>query len=272
MSDAMSFAGKRIVITGAYSGIGAALVELLRDAGADHIVALDIKEPEASVEHFIETDMGDPASIDAAVAQINAEGAAPVDLLFNNAGIAGTKAPDKVLRVNTLGLKRLTDSLLPTMKRGGAIINTASIAGNRWAERAERIQELFSLPGWEEEVSWVIENPDTVGDGYSFSKECVQVYTMSTARRATEHGLRINSVCPSPVDTPLLVDFRETISDKIIDWAIDAGAGRVATAEDPAKALLFLASDLASYVNGVNLIVDGGFGAALPSGQTAPPE
>ena len=61
------------------------------------------------------------------------------------------------------------------------------------------------------------------------------------------------------------------MSDLIIDWAIDAGAGRVATAEDQARALLFLGSDLASYVNGVNLLVDGGYTSALQMGQVAPP-
>ena len=95
---------------------------------------------------------------------------------------------------------------------------------------------------------------------------------MLAAKRATEHGLRINSVCPSPVDTPLLPAFRETMSDKIIDWAIESGAGRVATAEDQAKALLFLGSDLASNVNGVNLLVDGGYSAALLMGQVSPPK
>ena len=62
------------------------------------------------------------------------------------------------------------------------------------------------------------------------------------------------------------------MSDKIIDWAIESGAGRVATAEGQAKALLFLGSDLASYVNGVNLLVDGGYSAALLMGQVSPPK
>ena len=61
------------------------------------------------------------------------------------------------------------------------------------------------------------------------------------------------------------------MTDQIIDWAIDAGAGRVATAEDQARALLFLGSDLASYVNGVNLLGDGGYTAALQMGQVALP-
>ena len=61
------------------------------------------------------------------------------------------------------------------------------------------------------------------------------------------------------------------MTDEIINWAIDAGAGRVATAEDQARALLFLGSDLASYVNGVNLLVDGGYTAALQMGRVALP-
>ena len=146
-------------------------------------------------------------------------------------------------------------------------MNTASIAGNRWPERLAEINALLGIDSWDEGVAWVADHADVVADGYSFSKECLQVYTMRAAKEATKHNLRINSVCPSPVDTPLLPAFRETMSDKIIDWAIESGNGRVSTAEDQARAILFLASDLAGYVNGVNLLVDGGFTAATQMGQ-----
>ena len=271
MATEFDFTGKRIVVTGAHSGIGAALVELLQAFGADAITVLDLKAPEADGVTFIETDMGNPASIDSAIARINADGEAPVDLLFNNAGVAATLPADTVMRVNILGLKRLTERLLPTMRAGGAIVNTASVAGNGWPGHLEPINALLDIDSWDEGVSWVADHAELVADGYFFSKESVQVYTMRTAQKATAHGLRINSVCPSPVDTPLLPAFRETISDAIIDWAIGVGAGRVATPEDQARALLFLGSDLASYVNGVNLLVDGGYTAALQMGQAAPP-
>ena len=270
MSGVLSFAGKKVVVTGAYSGIGAALVGLLRQAGADQIVVLDIKEPEFQVDQFIETDMGNPVSIDSAVAEIGAD-ERPVDVLFNNAGVAATLPADTVMRVNILGLKRLTRALMPKMQAGGAIVNTASIAGNRWPEHLVQINGLLAIDSWDEGAAWVADNQEVVADGYFFSKECVQVFTMQTAKEATSHGLRINSVCPSPVDTPLLPAFRETMTDQAIDWAIDAGAGRVATPEDQAQALLFLGSDLASYINGVNLLVDGGFTAAMQMGQVALP-
>lgn len=225
MQPLIDFAGKRIIVTGAYSGIGAALVELLREAGADQIAVLDVKEPEASVDEFIETDMGNPMSIDAAVARINADGAPPVDLLFNNAGVAATLPTETVMRVNMLGLKRLTERVLPTMNAGGSIVNTASVAGNGWPQHLQEVSGLLDIDGWGEGLSWVAGNADVVADGYSLSKECVQVYTMRMAKTATQHGLRINSVCPSPVDTPLLPAFRESMTDEIIDWAIDADAG-----------------------------------------------
>lgn len=267
----LSFVGKRIVITGAYSGIGAALVELLRGFGADDVVVLDIKEPEVSVEGFIETDMGNPLSIDNAVSELTADGEPPIDVLFNNAGVAATLPADTVMRINILGLKRLTERLMPTMKAGGAIVNTASVAGNGWAEHVNEINQLLEIDSWDEGVSWVADNAEVVADGYFFSKECVQVYTMRASKAANGYGLRMNSVCPSPVETPLLPAFRETMSDQIIDWAIETGAGRVATAEDQARALLALASELAVYVNGVNLLVDGGYTAALQTGQFTPP-
>lgn len=263
-----SYAGKKVVITGAHSGIGAALLTLLREFGADNIIALDLKAPTASVESFIETDMGNPMAVDAAAEQIG-DG---VDVLFNNAGIAATRPAEQVMRVNLLGLKRLTERLLPTMKNGGAIVNTASTAGNQWPDNLPVIMELLGIGSWDEAMSWMHDHAETVADGYFFSKQAVQVYTMLASRAAIRQGVRMNSICPSPVDTPLLPDFRQTMTDAVIDWAIAEGAGRVATAEDMARALAFLGSDMASYINGVNLLVDGGFTAALTTGQVTMPD
>lgn len=259
----ISYAGRRIVITGGASGIGAALLEVLRELGADDITVLDLKQPSAPVERFIETDMGNPVTIDAAASAIG-EG---VDVLFNNAGIAATRPAEQVMRVNILGLKRLTERLLPGMRPGGAIVNTASTAGNQWPSNLQVIQQFLGIPGWDEGVAWIHDHMPVIADGYFFSKQCVQVYTMQLSRPAMRSGVRVNSVCPSPVDTPLLPEFRATMTDRIIDWAIAEGAGRVASPRDQAKALAFLGSDLASYVNGVNLLVDGGFTAAMTTGQ-----
>jgi meso-butanediol dehydrogenase/(S,S)-butanediol dehydrogenase/diacetyl reductase len=75
-------------------------------------------------------------------------------------------------------------------------------------------------------------------------------------------------VCPSPIDTPLLADFRATTSDQIIDWNIRECIGRPVSPREVAMVLAFLASDAASYVNGVNLDVDGGFMSAMATGRS----
>ena len=266
MTSDWSYAGRRVVITGAASGIGAALTEVLRELGADDITVLDIVPPAQPVERFIETDMGSPVAIDHAAAALGGG----IDVLFNNAGVAATRPMAKVMSVNILGLKRLTEHLLPGMRAGGAIVNTASTAGNQWPVQRVPIRELLALSGWDESIAWVHDHRDLVGDGYFFSKACVQLYTLLLSRPAIRRGIRVNSVCPSPVDTPLLPHFRATVTDAVIDWAIREGAGYVSSARDQAKALAFLGSGLASYVNGVNLLVDGGLTAAMTTGDVGP--
>ena len=140
------------------------------------------------MDEFIEPDMGNPVSIDGAVAKINSGSSQPVDLLINNAGVAAPQPAQTVMRVNILGLKRLTERLLPTMQAGGAVVNTASTAGNRWPERLAEIDALLGIDSWDEGVVGVADHADVVADGYSFSKECLQVYTMRAANSALDRS------------------------------------------------------------------------------------
>jgi len=257
-----SYAGKRVVLTGAYSGVGAALLELIHDLGAEHITVIDLKEPSGPASTFIQTDLSSEAAVDAAVDAI--EG--PVHVLVNNAGVASTLPVNTVMAVNYLAVRKLTDGLADRMPDGGAVAITASIAGAGWASHLAEIQELFAIDGWDASLAWIDAHPDLFADPYSFSKECMQVYTMTTARDAQQRGLRVNSVCPSPIDTPLLPDFRESLSDKAIDWCIEQ-SGRVAQPRDIALVLAFLGCDASGFVNGVNLNVDLGFSAGMAMGQ-----
>ena len=115
-------------------------------------------------------------------------------------------------------------------------------------------------------LDW-FESHETGTAPYFFSKELVQVYTMRSSRPTQQRGVRTNSVCPAPIDTPLLKDFRETMTDKLIDWNIEQGMGRPVTGREVGMVLAFLASDAAAYVNGVNMLVDGGFTSAMTTGQ-----
>ena len=262
MANPFSYEGKRVVITGAYSGVGAALLELIAELGAEHITVLDLKEPSGPASTFVQADLSSEAAVDAAVDAIDG----PVHVLFNNAGVAGTMPVRTVMAVNYLAVRRLTEGLAPKMPQGSAVAITASIAGGQWATHLAEITELLDVDGWDASLEWIDAHPDLFTDAYSVSKEFMQVYTMRIAQESLRRGVRVNSVCPAPIDTPLLPDFRETMTDKTIDWTIEQ-CGRVASPVDIAQALAFLGTDASGYVNGVNLNVDAGFNAAMAMGQ-----
>jgi NAD(P)-dependent dehydrogenase (short-subunit alcohol dehydrogenase family) len=263
MSNPFSYENKRVVVTGGATGVGAGLLEVLAEQDAAHVTVLDVKAPSGPHQTYLQTDLSDRKAVDEAIAAI--EG--PVDALFNNAGVADTLPPSTVISVNYLALRKLSEGLLDRIPEGGAIVNTASTAGGQWPERLAMINELLDLGGdWDASLAW-LESHEIGTAPYFFSKELVQVYTMRSSRPTLQHGVRTNSVCPSPIDTPLLKDFRATISDKLIDWNIEQANGRPVTPREVGLVLAFLGSDAAAYVNGVNLLVDAGFTAAMTTGQ-----
>ena len=264
MINPFAYTGKRIVVTGAATGVGAALIDLLSELEAAHVTVLDVKPPTGPHDVFIETDLSQSAAVDAAIEQIDGS----VHALFNNAGVADTMPPRSVLAVNYLALRRLSEGLLDRIPDGGAIVNTASTAGSQWQSHLTEITEVLDLDDWEKTLDWVDARSSDLGVlPYFFSKELVQVYTMRSSRPTIRRGVRTNSVCPSPIDTPLLKDFRETMTDKLIDWNVSETNGRLVTPREVAMVLAFLGSDAAAYVNGVNLLVDAGFTAAMATGQ-----
>lgn len=256
---------KQVVITGAASGMGYETTQMLLGAGAT-VTALDVAEVNLPGVTYVPVDLGDPASIDAAIAQLPTK----VDVLFNCAGIpGGTRfSAAQVMAVNILGLRQLTESLLANkMSQGAAVVHIASIAGGGWPGHIADITELLATENFAEGQAWVEAHAEVVGDGYAFSKEALQVYTMARSVSAIGNGVRINSICPGVTDTKIMPDFRQAMGDKAIDMTAQVGIGRLADPSEMAPALVFLGSDEASYVVGVNLVVDGGFSAAAATGQ-----
>jgi NAD(P)-dependent dehydrogenase (short-subunit alcohol dehydrogenase family) len=264
MRNPFSYEGKRVVVTGAATGVGAALIEVLAELDAAHVTVLDVKKPSGPHDTYLESDLSKEAEIATAVAAIDGS----VHALFNNAGVADTSPPHTVIGVNYLAFAQPV---------GGA----ARSHPRRWRDREHRVDRGWSVADARRadqrsaRSRWL--GPHTRVDRRSprrarraavlLSKELVQVYTMRSSRPTIRKGIRTNSVCPSPIDTPLLTDFRATMTDKLIDWNIGECNGRTVTPREVATVLAFLGSDAAAYVNGVNLLVDAGFTAAMTTGQ-----
>lgn len=267
MTHPFSFTGRRVVVTGGSRGVGAALLDVLAELDAAHVTVVDVNPPTGPHDAFIEANLSDEDSTRTAAAAIDGD----VHALFNNAGVADTSPPGVVIAVNYLSVRTLTESLLDRMPDGSAVANTASMAGNLWRTRADAIDELLALDlsgGWAASLQWFAEHADSLEQGpYNFSKEIIERWTLRQARPLGRRGLRINSVGPGPIDTPLLADFRATTSDKINDWMIREMAGRPVSPREVASTLAFLASPGASYLNGLNVDIDGGFNAAVATKQ-----
>ena len=262
-----SYQDRRVVVTGGSRGVGAALLEVLAELTVAHVTVLDLNPPNGPHDAFVATDLSDEQAVGAAISEIPG----PVHALFNNAGVADTQPPRTVLSVNYLALRSLSEGLLDRMPDGSAIVNTASTAGHIWRKHAKAINELLDVgitDGWSASHQWFDDHASSLDEGpYNFSKGVVELYTLRSSRPTMQRGVRTNAVCPGPIDTPLLPDFRATTSDAIIDWNIREMAGRAVSPREVASVLAFLGCPAAAYVNGVNLEIDGGFFAALATGQ-----
>lgn len=254
-----AFRDKRVVVTGAASGIGRRTAELLLEADA-RVIALDRNDTDLDVAQFVRVDMTKPESITRAAAAIEGD----IDVLLNIAGVPGTADPEVTMRVNVLGLRMLTEVLIDRVHRGGAVTNVASIAGAQWQSHLDEVQRLLATPDYDTGVAWVKDHPMDGKRAYDFSKECVVVLTKQHGKYLREHGVRVNSVSPGPVRTPILKDFRESIGP-LLDL-VTRETGRDATADDIARVLLFVSDPVLQWLNATDVQVDGGFMSGLVGG------
>lgn len=259
------FAGKRIVVTGAASGIGHAVADALCKAGAE-VHSLDRNAPTAPVARHIAVDLADPNSIDAALEQLDGT----YDALLNIAGVPGTAPGETVFAVNTLATRMLAEAFMQKLSPNGSVVVVSSTAGFGWPQRLPQIREFLATDTYAEGAQWFRDHPQQ-GNTYNFSKECTTVFVHSMGLAFHEDGHRINAVLPGPVATPILQDFRDSMGAETID-GVETLLGRHASPEDIADVVLFLASDAARWINGEAICVDGGLTGAVASGSVPVPE
>lgn len=263
MTDILKYRGKRVVVTGAASGMGGACARILTELGTE-VYGLDVQDIKEPVAKAIRVNLADEASIDAALQEIDGE----IDCLFNCAGLPGTPRFDNLqtMLVNIVGLRHLTESLLPRIKDGGAIASITSVAGMGYPKNIENVQALLATETFDTAKAWCEANP-VVANGYLFSKQCIIGYTYARAAELAKRRIRINCLSPAPTDTPMMPAFHEQIPKEAMDEHFQAPIGRNATPEEMAEPLILLNSEASRFVSGVNLFVDYGYTAQIFSGQ-----
>jgi NAD(P)-dependent dehydrogenase (short-subunit alcohol dehydrogenase family) len=249
-----------IAVSGAASGIGAALTRLLAEQG-DHVIGLDVK-PAPAAHTSLVCDLSDPASIAAAAQTIDS----PLQGLANIAGLPGTYAPERILAVNFLGLRALTLALLPKLAPGSAIVNVSSVTAARCGWSEAELGAVIEAQTQEDALALIRRASIDGAAAYELSKKLVNVWTPLLSAATQARGLRTAIVSPGPVDTPILDDFKTSIGEDRIAAAAQL-VGRHGAADDIAQVVRFLLSPAAGWINGAEIKADGGYHALRGAAQ-----
>jgi NAD(P)-dependent dehydrogenase (short-subunit alcohol dehydrogenase family) len=248
--DAFRYDGKRALVVGGATGMGAAAAELVQDAGAE-VVVMDRAPVTLAGAKAISLDLSTKASIDAAIDECGG----PVHALFSCAGVAdGTPG---IERINFIGHRYLIDRLIEKemMPRGSAIGMISSAAGLGWQNNLTKVSEYLDITDFDEAVKWHEANGRA---DYMWSKLAINTYVAREAVNFLKRGIRINAILPGPTDTPLA----QANADQWLGFATDYRAETGIEASTPleqAYPLVFLCSDAASYVNGITVVTDAGY-------------
>jgi NAD(P)-dependent dehydrogenase (short-subunit alcohol dehydrogenase family) len=237
--------GRVCVVTGARGGIGAATAELFALEGA-HVVGADLAE-DAPGELALRVDVADEGAVSEMYARVR-EHYGRIDVLFNNAGISppedasvldtSLEAWEKVQRVNLRSVFLCCKHGIPHLLEtgGGSVINTASFVAVMGAATSQ--------------IS------------YTASKGGVLALSRELGVEFARRGVRVNALCPGPVDTPLLRELYASDPEQAQRRLVHVPLGRFARPEEIAHGALFLASDESSFVTASAFMVDGGLSAA----------
>ncbi|MCR5145044.1 MAG: SDR family oxidoreductase [Lachnospiraceae bacterium] len=258
MKEYFGYEGKNCVVTGASSGMGKAVCEMLVDLGAK-VYGLDRNPSDNENITFIQTDLSDKSSIDAAFEKLPER----INCFFGVAGLSGAKTSYWVtFTVNFIANKYITDCYLDKrMEAGDSICYVTSCGGLMWEKWQKEYKKIMDCNTWEEMEAFMkkVAPKDGVGImAYTLSKRAMNYYTTLKAVEYGKRGIRVNAVLPGSTDTGMKAEFEKMAggSEKLMKE--NGAIGRLATSEEMAEPIVFMNSNMARFVSGELFIVDMG--------------
>lgn len=261
MKDYFGYAGKVCVVTGAASGMGKATAEMLVDLGAK-VYALDWATVNIEgIEKYICTDLSQKDSIDKAFEAIPQQ----IDSFFGIAGVSGAKCDFiTTTKIDLISNKYICEEILVNrMSKGGSIAFMTSTAGIGWEKEGNKkvYLPILEAKGWQASVEILEKSilrhlPGTLG--YPFSKLAMNYYVAQLQKEFASTGIRVNAVLPGSTDTGLKDEFTKMAGGETELLKHCGYAHRLAKSEEMGKPIVFLNSDMASYISGELMIVDYG--------------
>lgn len=264
MKDYFGYKNKICVVTGAASGIGKKTAELLIELDAE-VYALDITKIELEgAKKFIEVDLSSKESIDLAMKQLPEH----IDSFFGVAGLSGAKTNYyKTFTVNYIANKYITEEYLKNrMSAGGTIAYVTSTGGLYWDKYAHEFENFTNAKTWDEMIEALHKQAKETTLGmmaYPLSKRALNYYMAKLAIELGPEKIRVNALLPGSTDTGMKKEFEVEAGGMDALVAETGTAKRLATPEEMAEPLIFLNSDMATFITGLPLIVDAGTNAMI---------
>ncbi len=256
MKDYFGYKDKVCIVTGASSGMGKETVEMLVDLGA-RCYAVDLNPCDVSgINEFIKCDLSKKEEIDNLFSKLPEH----IDCFFGVAGLSGSKT-DYMTTFNcnyTSNFYITEEYLTKRMSNGGSIVYVTSTAGLNWKEFRKEQSKVVDASTWEE-VESVVEplakiSPSTFA--YMYSKRCLSEYACEASVKLGKQGIRVNNVMPGSTDTGMKDEFEKMAGGEEALLAETGVAHRLAESVEMAGPIVFLGSNMASFISGVDLCVD----------------
>jgi NAD(P)-dependent dehydrogenase (short-subunit alcohol dehydrogenase family) len=256
MKDYFNYQGKVCVVTGSSNGMGLATTKMLVDLGAKVYAVSRSTTKVEGIEASILCDLSCKEDIDKAFAQLPDH----IDCFFGVAGLSGSKTPYlTTFNCDFTANKYITlEYLTKRMSAGGSIVYVSSTAGLNWEKHRKEQDKIVHAAGWKETEEALGKLPTTSPGNfaYMFAKRCMSQFAAEQALSLGKKGIRVNNVMPGSTDSGMKDEFEKLAGGREALLNETGVAHRLATPEEMAGPIVFLGSDCASFISGVDLCVD----------------